>query len=163
MVQLGLRSGESMELPPFCSAKKFPVSPKIEKANALYPELLQALRDSNQSRILLRSAIDGKKKMIDNIRMEIEKFERDLTIEVDARMRLHKMNEVLVKTLVEIDEFTNELSGVVVEAHRSKRNGLGGLIDKLKALPDRWKAFKAAQRQAIASALQASNDLDRHE
>ena len=119
MVQLGLRSGESMELPPFCSAKKFPVSPKLEKANALYPELLQALRDSNQSRVLLRSAIDGKKNMMDDIRKEIEKLEQDLTIEVDARMRLHKMNEVLVKTLVEIDGFTNEFSGVVVEAHRT--------------------------------------------
>jgi hypothetical protein len=51
----------------------------------------------------------------------------------------------------------------VVEAHRTERNGLGGLIEKLKALPERWKAFKAAQRQAIASALQASDAVDRNE
>ena len=163
MVQLTSKTSESIELPPLRSAKEFPASPRIEKAKALYPELLQAVRDSNQARRALRNALDAKKVMMNEIQKEISRYQQDLSIEASARMRLHKMNEVLVKTLAEIDEFTNELSGVVVEAHRSERNGLGGLIDRLKALPDRWKTFKAAQRQAIASTLQASDDVGRHE
>jgi hypothetical protein len=163
MVQLSSKTSERLGLPPFRSAKEFPASPRIEKAEALYPELLQAVRDSNQARAVLRNELDAKRVIMDEIRKEVNRYQQDLALEASARMRLHKMNEVLVKTLAEIDEFTNELSGVVVEAHRSKRNGLGGLIDKLKALPDRWKAFKAAQRQAIASALRASDDPDSHE
>jgi hypothetical protein len=163
MVQLTSKTSDSLELPPFRSAKEFPASPRIEKAQALYPELLQAVRDSNQARAALRIALDSKKVMMDQIQKEINTYEQDLLIEASARIRLHKMNEVLVKTLAEIDGFTNELSGVVVEAHRTERNGLGGLIEKLKALPERWKAFKAAQRQAIASALQASDAVDRNE
>ena len=163
VAQLGLKTTESLELPPFSSAKKFPVSPKPEKARILYPELLQALQHSNQSRVLLRSAMDRKKIMMDEILKEIEKLEKDLTIEADARIRLHRMNEELVKALREIDGFTGELSGVVLEAHRTERNGLGRLIEKLKALPGRWEMFKARQRQAIASAWVASDNDDRDE
>ncbi len=160
MALLSLRNSESLELPPFSSAKKFPVSPKPKKARILYPELLQALRHSNQSRVLLRSAMEQKKLMMDEIRKEIEKLEKDLTIEANTRMRLHRMNEELVKALREIDGFTGELSGVVLEAHRTERNGLGRMIEKLKALPGRWESFKARQRQAIASALGASDNDD---
>lgn len=163
MIQSTLKASEKIELPPFRSAKHFPVSPKPKKAEALYPQLLQAVRDTNQARTTLRNALDAKRVMMDEIQKEINRYQQDLALEASARMRLHKMNEALVKTLAEIDGFTNELSDAVVEAHHTGRNGLGGLIDKLKALPDRWKAFKAAQRQAIASALQASDDVGRRE
>lgn len=104
--------------------------------------------------------MEQKKLMMDEIRKEIEKLEKDLKIEANTRMRLHRMNEELVKALREIDGFTGELSGVVLEAHRTERNGLGRMIEKLKALPGRWESFKARQRQAIASALAASDNDD---
>jgi hypothetical protein len=158
MSQLSFVSGEAVALPPFRSAKYFPASPKPEKARALYPECLQALRDSNEARRILRASMDSKKMMMDEIRKEIAKLEQDLTLEAGTRMRLHAMNEALINALVDIDAFAEEVTHVVAESHRTSRTGLGGMIDKLKALPRRWKAFKAVQRQTIASALAPRDD-----
>ena len=163
MAQLELKSGEAMKLPPFSSAKRFPISPKLERAKVLYPVMLQALHDSNQSRVILRSEIKKKKLIILELRNEIERLKQDLTIEADVRIRLYRMSEELVRALREIDDFAEELSGVVLEAHRARRNGLGGFIEKLKELSGRWKVFKAGKRQAIASALMASDDGGRDE
>lgn len=158
MTQLSLLGNEPRALPPFRSAKDFPVSPKPEKARALYPECLQALRDSNEARRLLRESMDAKKAMAEKIRNEIVKLENDLSLEADTRMRLHAVNEALVNALLEIDGFTEEVTSVVTEAHQTPRTLLGGMIQKLRALPKRWQAFKAAQRKAIADALLPSED-----
>lgn len=163
MPQLSLVSSETVSLPPFRSAKDFPASPQPEKARVLYPECLQALRDSNKARRLLRETMNSKKTMIDEIRNEIAKLEQDLALEADTRMRLHAMNEALVDALAEIDRFTEDVTSVVAEASRTPRTLLGGMIDQLRALPRRWKAFKAAQRQRIASVLPLSEDGGRHE
>jgi hypothetical protein len=163
MAQLSLLSNQPASLPPFRSAKDFPVSPKPEKARALYPECLQALVDSNEARRLLRESMDAKKTMMERIRNEIAKLENDLALEPDARIRLHEMSEALVNALAEIDGFTGEVISVVTEAHRTPRTQLGGIIEKLRALPRRWQAFRAAHRQTIANALNPSEDRDHHE
>lgn len=95
--------------------------------------------------------MDGKKHMIAAIRFEIDQVERNLTLEASARAHLHAMNLRLVEALQLMEDVSGELDQVVDEAHRVPRSHLGRLIASLKALIQRWRAFKRNQPQALAS------------
>ena len=89
--------------------------------------------------------------MISEIRMEIDRLEQDLALEASTRARLHAMNVKLVEALKEMDVFVDDLDDAVHEAHRIPRSRLGRLIDNLKALIHRWRAFKNRQRSELAN------------
>ena len=137
-------------LPPFRSAKTFPLSPKEERLPALYPECLQALKDANTARQQLKLRMAKKKQAIAEIRKEIERFEQDLALEAEARVRLHSLNEYLIGALRDMESMANDMATTAEEANRAPRTGLKRYIDKLKSLARNWKAFKAGQPDTAA-------------
>ena len=70
-----------VSLPPFRSAKQFPIAPKDEKLVELYQECRQALVDANAARFILRQRMAKKKEAIGAIRAEIERLEQDLALD----------------------------------------------------------------------------------
>ena len=145
-------------LPPFRSAKDFPVAPKIEKLPELYPECRQALVDANAARSVLREGMAKKNEVISAIRAEIERLEQDLALEAGTRVRLHAMNERLLGALREMEKMADEVTSTITAAHGGKRTGLKVLVDRLKLLVQSWRAFKLNQRAIIAKALSAGHD-----
>lgn len=145
-------------LPPFRSAREFPVSPRPEKLPELYVECRKALVDANTARTLLRERMAKKKEVINSIRAEIDRLEMDLAIEASTRLKLHAMNEQLVGALREMEKIAEEVSSTISAAHGGKRTGLKGLIDQLKALVRSWRSFKASQRLSIANPLPRGQD-----
>jgi hypothetical protein len=156
MTNLPAEEGEP--LPPFRSSKEFPISPKLNKVVALYPECFQALTEANNARRILRVRMDKKREMIVEIRKEIERLELDLALEADTRMRLHSMNEMLVDALREIQETTDEFSKIVDEAQGVSRTGMGSLIEKLKSLVRHWRDLKVRQQRTMAPAGTLGHD-----
>ena len=146
MTNSSLLSEESQAVPPFRSATDFPIKPKPELLASLYPELLQALKDANAARRMLRASMEEKKQFILEMRAELERLENDFAIESQARLRLHAMNEHLVAVLKEVDGFVEEAAAVVEGGHQVPRSRLGSLIEQLKSLVKRWRAFKRQQR-----------------
>jgi predicted nucleic acid-binding Zn-ribbon protein len=142
---------DAAQLPAFRSSKDFPIAPKVEKAQALYPECLQALLDANEARSMIRARMAKKKDVIAEIRLEIERLEQDLALEASTRARLHAINEDLITTLREMEMLADTLTETVEEAHRVQRTGLGRLIDRLKQLVGHWRRFKARQLERLAS------------
>lgn len=138
-------------LPAFRSAQDFPRKPKPDLLPALYVDCLQALKEANSARAILKGRMEGKKQMIAAIRMEIDRLEQDLALEAGTRSSLHAMNLRLVEALQMMDGVAGELEQVVQEAHRVPRSRLGRLIDSLKALIHQWRQFKRKQQQALAS------------
>ena len=145
-------------IPPFRSATDFPIKPKPELLASLYPELLQALKDANVARGMLRSSMEEKKRFIEEMRAEIERLENDFAIEGKTRLQLHAMNEQLLAVLREVDGFAEEATTVVEGGHQVSRNKLGALIEQLKALVRRWRAFKRQQRNRPALPEEAIQD-----
>lgn len=145
-------------LPPFRSAKEFPISPKAEKLPELYPACMQALVDANAARSLLKQRMAKKKEVINVIRMEIERLEQDLALEANTRLQLHAMNEQLLFALREMEKMADDVSTTIAAAHGGRRTGLKALIDQLKHLVRSWRAFKLNQRAEIAKGLAAGHD-----
>lgn len=138
-------------LPAFRSTQEFPRRPNADRLPALYSDCMQALLEANNARSILKGRMEGKKRAISAIRLEIDRLEQDLALEAGARARLHAMNLRLVKALYEMDGLVGDLDQVVLEAHRVPRSRLGRLIDRLKALAHQWQAFKRRQQQELAS------------
>jgi len=138
-------------LPPFHSAKDFPVSPRHEELPELYVECRKALVDANEARSLLRGRMAKKKAVINAIRAEIDRLEQDLAIEADTRLKLHAMNEHLVGVLRDMEQMAEEVSATIASAHTGRRTGLKLLIDRLKLLIRNWRSFKTDQRVSIAN------------
>jgi hypothetical protein len=138
------------DLPPFQSTTQFPRKPKAEQLASLYANCFQALQQANVARAVYRSRMDDKKRVIAAIRLEIERFEQDLSLEASTRASLHAMNIRLVEALRKMEGLAGELDEVVSEAHGVPRTGLGRLIEKLKALVRHWRAFKRNERQDMA-------------
>jgi predicted nucleic acid-binding Zn-ribbon protein len=156
------RLDDAVDLPAFRSSKDFPIAPKVEKAEALYPECHKALLDANEARAILKARMAKKQDVIAEIRVEIEMLEKDLTVEAKTRSRLHIINEDLIATLREMELLTEGLTETVEEAHRVQRTGLGRLIEKLKQLVVNWRGFKSRQLQAVASKAMPREDGESH-
>ncbi|WP_186545321.1 hypothetical protein [Synechococcus sp. ROS8604] len=146
MTGTALQHANQCLMPAFRSAKEFPRAPKAEALETLYPALLQALNETNTARGLWRSSMDDKKRIILEVRAEIERLENDLVIEAQTRMQLHAMNEKLLAVLKEVDGFTEEISNSVESAHKTPRTGLSTWIERLKSIKKRWRAFKQRQQ-----------------
>jgi len=146
-------SATETQLPPFRTAKDFPISPKPEKLSELYYSCRQALVDTNKARAMLRERMAKKKEIIATIRVEIERLEHDLAIEANTRLQLHAMNEQLFSALREMEKMADDVSATVVAAHRGRRAALKDLVDKVKLLARSWRAFQSKQRSSIANAL----------
>ena len=142
----GINNPLASLFPAFRSAREFPRSPKQETIKELYPAILQALNETNAARGLWRSSMDEKKRIILEVRAEIERLENDIVIEAQTRLQLHAMNEKLLSVLKEVDGFTEEMSNSVESAHRTSRAGLNSWIERLKSLKKRWQAFKQRQQ-----------------
>lgn len=140
-----------MSLPPFRSSRDFPISPKAENVQALYKECFQALGEANKARQILKIRMEEKRDMIISIRNEIERMECDLALEADTRIQLHALNEKLVDALREIQLTSDDFVQIVDHAQQSPRNGLRGLVEKLKAFARHWRAFKSRQRSTMSN------------
>jgi len=145
-----LAAGDPDPLPPFQSAKTFPLSPKPKRLPALYPECLQALKDANTARRQLKLRMAKKKQAITEIRIEIERLQQDFALEAEAKTRLHSMNEYLIGALRDMEEIVDDMTTTTEEATSAPRTGLNRYIDKLKSLVRSWRAFKARQSNTLA-------------
>ena len=156
---LSLANADAL-LPPFRSAKDFPIAPKAEKLPDLYLACRQALVDANAARSILRQRMAKKKEVIGAIRAEIERLEQDLALEANTRLQLHGMNEQLLGVLREMEKMANDVSATVTAAHGGRRTGLKDLVDRLKLLLRSWRAFKLNQRASIAKALSDGHHVE---
>jgi hypothetical protein len=152
--QLALSIGDAdASLPPFRSAKDFPIAPRDEKLPDLYSACRQSLSDANEARSILRQRMAKKKEAISAIRAEIERLEQDLALEANTRLQLHAMNEKLLDALREMEKMADDVSATVMAAHGGRRTGLKEQVDRLKLLIRNWRAFKLNQRTSIAKEL----------
>jgi hypothetical protein len=147
-------------VPPFRSSKEFPISPKSDKVQALYTECFHALGEANEARRILRKRMDSKRDMISDIRTEIERLELDLSIEADTRIQLHAMNEKLIDAMKEIQNTSEDFTRIVDEAQRVQRTGIGTMVEQLKGLVRRWRAFQFHQRETLAPGVEIGHDKE---
>ena len=145
-------------LPPFRSVTQFPRTPKPDQLPTVYGKCLKALEDANQARRILRARMATKKRLIVAMRLEIERAELELSPQAPARINLHLMNMKLYEALQEMEAIASEFDQVVNEAHRVPRTQLGRLIEKLKTLVRRWRTFRLAQQQKLATAAHMDHD-----
>lgn len=150
-------SEDAATLPPFRSSKSFPRSPGTDKVTLLYPECFQALREANEARMILRLRMERKRKIIIQIRNEIERLEQDLALEADTRVRLYAMKEMLVDALRDMQQTSDDFTSIVDEAQHS-RTGLMALIEQLKAVTRRWRTVKIRQADKLAHAALFRHD-----
>ncbi len=99
-----------------------------------------------------------KKQVIDAIRAEIDRLEKDLALEAGTRLKLHAMNEHLVGVLRDMEQMAEEVSATISAAHAGRRTGLKLLIDRLKLLIRNWRSFKTGQRVSTANMLTGMQD-----
>lgn len=138
-------------LPPFRSAKKFPLKPRPENLSNLYRECRLALLDTIKARQMLRESMAKKKDFIAEMSQEFDRFENDLSIEAGARLELHSMNQQLLTVLAEMELITDGIATTVTDANKpNMRYSLMGMVEKLKALAQRWRMLKASQLVGIA-------------
>jgi signal transduction histidine kinase len=138
-------------LPPFRSAKDFPLKPRPERLAGLYRECRLALLDTIKARQMLRESMARKKDFIVEISQEFDRFENNLSIEAEARLELHSMNQQLLMVLAEMEIMTDGIATTVTDANKPKmRIGLMAMVEKLKALVQRWRMFKSSQLAGIA-------------
>lgn len=116
----------------------------------LYADCLQALQEANTARRIHKRRMETRKQVIAAVRLEIARFEQDLSLEAGTRASLHAMNLKLVEALQEMDGLVGGLDQVVSEAQRMPRTRLGRLIDSLKALIRQWRSFKRQQQLEMA-------------
>lgn len=136
-------------LPPFRSSRDFPLRPKANQLQGLYPDCYQALMDANEARRILRKRMSEKKAFIAKIRIEIERLEHTLPPEGNSRTRLHMMNERLLDALKEMEDIADDITRVAYEGNRAPRTGLGNFIEQLKDFARRWRAFKLQLQQEL--------------
>jgi hypothetical protein len=137
-------------LPPFRSAKEFPLKPRPERLANLYRECRLALLDTIKARQMLRKSLAVKKSFLSEMSQEFDKLENDLSIEARARLELHSMNQQLLTVLAEMETMTDDIATTVTDAHKPKmRYSLMGMVEKLKALVQRWQMFKASKLAGI--------------
>jgi hypothetical protein len=141
-------------LPAFRSARDFPISPKPEKLPNLYSECLSALQQANQARALLRERMEAKKTAVSQIQAAMENLEKNLAMEAEARVRLHVMNEQLLKALQDMEFLVEGVEEVVKIGHRTRRTGLGVLIEKLKQFVRAWRQLKQGRRDSLLQAME---------
>jgi hypothetical protein len=141
----------SASLPPFRSSTSFPRAPRKDQLPTLYADCLQALHEANSARWILKSKVDAKKAVIAAIRIEIDRFEKDVALQVGTRASLHAMNLKLVEALREMDGMVEEFGELVQEAHNVPRTRWGHLFVRLKALIRKWRMFKRRQQEEVAS------------
>ena len=151
MIQPTSPTEDQAPLPPFCSATKFPITPKPEKLAELYPECLQALREANQARDIHQKSLGSKKIIASNISAAISQIEQDLAIEAGTRAKLHTVNEKLIEALREMDKMSSDITGTVDEAHRVQRFDLLRLITQLRSQVSDWRTFKLRQLKAFVN------------
>lgn len=163
MNQLLVSDEDRDSLPPFRSSTEFPVRPRAEQLQALYPDCLQALRESNEARGILRKRMNARKEIIAQMRLEIERVERDFALEASTRMRLHSMNEKLLKALKEMDGIVDESTRIAYEGQRTARTGLRHFIEQLKNLVRRWRAFKLQLQQELSAGGEGAAREDSNE
>jgi hypothetical protein len=147
-------------LPPFRSSRDFPLRPKADQLQGLYPDCYQALMDANEARRILRKRMSEKKAFIAKIRIEIERLEQTLAPEAISRIRLHMMNERLLDALKKMEDFADDATRVAYEGNRAPRTSLRHFIDQLKAFARRWRAFKLQLQQEL---LEGEGDTARDE
>jgi hypothetical protein len=148
----------STPLPEFRSVQEFTRKPKPDQLPALYTECLQALRQANIARSILKGRMGSKKQMIAAIRLEIDQLLQDFALEENTRVSLHAMNLRLVVALQEMDDLVGNLDKVVDQASRVPRGRLGRLIESLKALIHQWRVFKRLQQQKLTSLKGSQQD-----
>ena len=151
MIQPTSPTEDQAPLPPFCSATKFPITPKPEKLAELYPECLEALREANQARDIHKKNLSSKKIVAGNISAAISQIEQDLAIEAGTRAKLHTVNEKLIEALREMDKMSSDITGTVDEAHRVQRFDLLRLIAQLRSQVSDWRTFKLRQLKAFVN------------
>jgi hypothetical protein len=140
-------------LPEFRSARDFPISPKPEKLSSLYSECLSALQQANQARALLRERMNIKKTAVLQIQAAMENLEKNLAVEAEARVRLHVINEQLVRALQDMETLVEGVEKVVMTGHQTQRTRLGGLIEKLKQFVHAWRQLKQGRRASLFQAM----------
>ena len=144
-------------LPTFRSASDFPTSPKPEKLPSLYSECLSALQQANQARALLRQRMEAKKTAVLQIQAAMENLEKNLAVEAEARVRLHAMNEQLVRALRDMESLVEGVEEVVKTGHQTQRTRLGGLIEKLKQFVRAWRQLKQGRRDSLLQAMESKS------
>ena len=138
-------------LPPFRSAKEFPLQPRPERLAKLYRECRLALLDTIKARQILRESLAKKKNFITEMSQEFDKLENDLSIEAGARLELHSMTQQQLTVLAEMELITDGIATTVTDANKpNMRYSLMGMVEKLKALAQRWRMLKASQLVGIA-------------
>jgi DNA repair exonuclease SbcCD ATPase subunit len=141
-------------LPAFKSARDFPISPKPEKLPDLYSECLDALHQANQARALLRERMKAKKTAVSQIQSAIEDLEKNLAMEGEARIRLHAMNEQLIRALQDMESLAEDFEDVVKTGHQTQRTRLGSLIEKLKKYVRAWRQLKQERRDSLLQVME---------
>ena len=150
-------------IPSFCSATKFPKSPKPDQLLRYYKECMQALNDANKARYILKARMEAKKNIISEIRLEIQRIEHEFSPQGPARVSLHAMQRKLYEDLREMEHLTNELDELVFTALRVGPRRVGQLIGKLKALVRRWRAFQFQRQQGLANNAMPEHDGGNHD
>lgn len=146
-------------LPRFRSAKDFPVKPKQADLPLLYADCLQALKQANQARELLRNRMAMRKESIMQIQNLLGRLENDIALAAKAKVRVHALNELLVGELAKYEQVADDFVSVSSEAQLAPRTGLKFWIEKLKSLSKRWHSIRLEKRDSIAQALQRLNDV----
>ena len=147
--QIAIPDEDRDTLPSFRSSRDFPLRPKANQLQELYPDCYQALMDANEARRILRKRMSEKKAFIAKIRIEIERLERTLAPEGISRIRLHMMNERLLDALKEMGDIADDIERVAYEGSRAPRTSLGDFIEQVKAFARRWRAFKLQLQQEL--------------
>ena len=145
-------------LPGFRSAKDFPVKPKQADLPLLYADCLQALKQANQARALLRNRMAMRKESIVQIRSLLDRLESDVTLAAKAKVRVHALNELLVGEIAKYEQVADDFVSVASEAQLAPRTGLKYWIEKLQSLSKRWRAIRLEKRASIARTLQSLDD-----
>ena len=136
-------------LPHFRSARDFPLTPKPNQLQELYPDCYRALMDANEARRILRKRMSEKKILIAKIRSEIERLECSMP-DGSSRMRLHMMNTRLIDALKEMEVIADDMTHVAYEGNRAPRASLQYFIEEIKALARRWRAYKLQLQQELS-------------
>lgn len=145
-------------LPGFRSARDFPVKPNQADLPLLYADCLQALKQANQARSLLRNRLAMRKESIVQIHSLLGRLESDVTLAAKHKVRVHKLNELLVGELAKYEQVADDFESAAREAQLAPRTGLKYWIEKLQRLSQRWRAIRAEKRASIARALQSLDD-----
>lgn len=144
-----------VDLPPFRSSKDFPPTPRRNRLPDLYPKCLEALKNSNAARRILRERMHRNKEVLTAVQAEIQRFQNELSDQAEARLRLHEINKQLVSALRDIDRVADDFSATVVEAHGSesqagRRVTLNAMVVRIKEIIRSWRKLAHETKQKLA-------------